>query len=113
MDDTQTMLRQAVEATAEGIRRDAARIAEGTEDDVEHEDGRVGDGPYAVQDERGRPFGLLLAGGGPTIWLLADGPFRPYLEGTWFGCTPVRIEDGSDKAFETYMDYFIERDGDE
>lgn len=77
---------------------------------VEADEPTVDDTPiseyqYAIVDERGKPFSILLAGGGPHIEVEAEGLGAATLEGYWTGeHITMRGE-----HFSTFLDWFIER----
>lgn len=74
----------------------------------------IGEVPHAVTDERGRPFAILLAGGGPnprhraplgTFEIVAEGDDNAYLKGVWGGDHVTRYGD----HYDVFLDWFIER----
>jgi hypothetical protein len=98
-----------------------ARDAHGIADDVElyadcvdeywepclpDDAGDIGEWPLEVVDERGREYAVVICTGGPHIEVVADGHNRARLEGYWWGsrCTL------SGDYFDTFLDYFIDRD---
>jgi|LakMenEpi03Aug12_release.lakeMendotaPanAssembly.Ray.scaffolds.fasta_scaffold49906_8 hypothetical protein len=64
------------------------------------------DYPLAVVDERGREFAVVICTGGPHIEVVADGLNRARLEGYWWGSRCTLTGD----YFDTFLDWFIERD---
>ena len=68
--------------------------------------GDIGEWPLEVVDERGREYAVVICTGGPHIEVVADGHNRARLEGYWWGsrCTL------SGDYFDTFLDYFIDRD---
>jgi len=68
----------------------------------------ISEWPLDIVDERGKEFAVLIAYGGPNIWLTADGLSDARLVGYW-GSETVTLWDDSARSFTTVLDYFIDR----
>lgn len=70
------------------------------------DDSSIDEYPLEVVDERGKEFAVVLCTGGPHIEVAADGGNTARLEGYWWGDRWTIHGD----HFDTFLDYFIERD---
>lgn len=75
-------------------------------DEPTADDTPISEYPLEIVDGRGKEFAVVLCTGGPHIEVVADGGQSARLAGYWGGEQVYMHGD----VFDTFLDYFIERD---
>lgn len=103
---TRSALYENMVGVRETVEEYARQIESGDYDDEPTaDDTPISEYPLEIVDERGREFAVVICTGGPHIEVVADGGYDARLEGYWAG---ERVTLSGD-AFNTFLDYFIER----
>lgn len=95
----------------EGVTRDIEEWAQLLAHDIyiNSEGSEIYDYPLEIIKETGKPYAVVLCTGGPHIEIVAEGWGEAVLCGYWWGETSKKYG----KDFTTFLDFFIDRSGEE